>query len=92
MVQLSDDLVDALDAEATIRGVSRSALIREALSSYLSEIRSADVGRRIVAGYHAHPPQTPDTWGATDLLADVAVTELTQRLEAEEHSEGHASW
>jgi len=92
MVQLTDDLVDALDSEATRRGVSRSALIRDAINAYLSELRAGDIGARIVAGYQAHPPLTPDAWGEPGRLADAAAMDLVQRLDAEEDHEGHQEW
>lgn len=92
MVQLTEDLVQDLDAEASRRGLSRSALIREALNSYMDEVRSKDVGRAIVDGYQAYPPHTPDEWSTVESFGDVAVLELAQRLDAEERSEGHQPW
>jgi len=92
MVQLTDALVGELDAEASRRRISRSALIREVLDAYLAELRSDDVGRRIAAGYTAHPPETPDAWGAVDRHGDVGALELLQRLDQEELREGGPNW
>jgi len=91
MVQLSDDLVAELDEVAANQGVSRSALIRRALADYLTEVRASDVGRRIVEGYRAIPPETPDAWGDV-AAADTGTRELLQRLDAEERAAGHAPW
>lgn len=92
MVQLTDDLVTELDAHAADLGVSRSALIREALTTYLSERRAADIGRRIADGYRARPPDEPDAWGAVAAPGDRGTLELLQRLDAEEQRDGLARW
>ncbi len=92
MVQLSDDLIDLLDAEAQRRGVSRSALIREAVTVLLEESRQAQLGRAIVDGYTRIPVGVPDEWGDLEAQADRATTETMQRLAAEERAQGLPSW
>jgi hypothetical protein len=92
MVQLTDELVAELDAEAARRGTSRSAIIREALDGYLAQLRSDDVGRRIVAGYTRHPPATPDEWSPVAGLGDRGTSEVAQRLDEEERRAGSAPW
>lgn len=92
MVQLTDEIVADLDSEATKRGVSRSALIREAIGSYISELRSNDIGQRIADGYMANPPQTPDVWGDPQSAGDVAAAEVVQRLDEEERTLGNDPW
>ncbi len=92
MVQLTDELIGELDAEAHRRGLSRSALIREVLDAYLGGLRSLDVGRRIVAGYTAVPQATPDAWGAVDRFSDRGAGELATRLDEEERRAGRAPW
>ena len=92
MVQLTEELVEDLDAESSRRGVSRSALIREAVTSYLENVRSSDVGRAIVNGYLDHPPHTPDEWSDLDSFGDVSALELAQRLDSEERQAGLESW
>jgi hypothetical protein len=92
MVQLTDELVAELDTEAQRRGISRSAIIREALDAYLAQQRSDDIGRRIVAGYVAKPPTTPDEWASVGHLGDTGSAELGQRLDEEERTAGHAPW
>lgn len=84
MVQLTDELVEMLDQEAGRRGISRSAVIREALDRHLSEAREAAHSRRIVEGYERVPPATPDEWGDLKMHADRSTLELLQRLDAEE--------
>lgn len=92
MVQLTDELVARLDSESLRRGISRSALIREVLTEFLTDLRSNDVGRQIVAGYRLQPPHEPDEWGGLDGFADRASIELAQRLDEEERLEGHEPW
>lgn len=92
MVQLSDELLDLVDAEAGRRGVSRSALVREAVSTYLAGTREASIAREIVQGYTRIPSGTPDAWGDLETAGDVSALELTQRLEADERAAGHRPW
>ena len=88
MVQLTSDLLDDLDLEATARGISRSALIREVLEAHLAERRADVVGEQIAEGYRRIPPATPDEWGSMESFADVAAREVMQRLSAEEREAG----
>jgi metal-responsive CopG/Arc/MetJ family transcriptional regulator len=61
LVQLSDELLSALDSRAARQGRSRSALIREAVEQYLAADAEAAVDRTIVAAYE-RLPQTSDAW------------------------------
>jgi len=88
MVQLSDELVRLLDEEAARRGLSRSALIREAVEAHLG----ASVGRAIADGYRRIPPATPDEWGDLGDVADASARELLHRLDAEERAAGADPW
>ncbi len=92
MVQLNRELLRDLDEEATSRGISRSALIREVLESHLAAQRADVVGERIVDGYRRIPPATPDEWGSLNESADGAALELMQRLAAEEREAGLEPW
>ena len=92
MVQLTDDLVAALDEEAARRGESRSSVIRQALQAYLADSRESLIGRRIAEGYRRIPPATPDEWGALDTVADRGTGELLQRLDTEERQAGRDPW
>jgi metal-responsive CopG/Arc/MetJ family transcriptional regulator len=79
LVQLSDELVDLLDREALRRGVSRSALIREAVEQHLHDAREAEIDRKIVEAY-TRMPQTDEEleWGR--FFAD----QVARRLDDEE--------
>ncbi len=92
MVQLSDELVTALDEVAADRGVSRSALVRELVTTGLADVRRDVIGAQIAEGYRRIPQGTPDEWG--DLLAagDRAADDLMARLDAEERAAGHGPW
>ena len=92
MVQLRDDLVELLDREAEHRGMSRSALIREAIEQHLDSSRRAEIGRQIVAGYERIPQGVPDEWGSLEDEADTAATETMQRLAEEERAAGFEPW
>lgn len=92
MVQLNDELLRELDEAAATRGVSRSAVIRDAVERYLDATRRADIGAQIVAGYERIPPGTPDGWGDLDAVADHSARQLTERLDAEEAAAGFEPW
>jgi hypothetical protein len=92
LVQLTDELVALLDAEAAARGVSRSALIREILTEHTAAHREELVDRRIIEGYQQTPPARPDAWGELGDVTDQATADLLQRLDEEERRHGHPSW
>ncbi len=92
MVQLSDELLELLDAEAARLGVSRSALVREAVATYLAKSREASLVKKIVDGYKRIPPVSPDAWGDLDNLQDRATGELLSRLDEEERQAGREPW
>lgn len=62
-MQLTDQLLAALDQQAAATGRSRSDLIREAIENYLSELTADEVDRRITEGYRRRP-QTSDAWAS----------------------------
>ena len=92
LVQLSEELLSALDTEAARRGVSRSALLREAVAAFLADARGEAVTDAIVAGYTRIPPATPDTWGDLEAERDRAAAETLQRLDAEDRAAGVKPW
>ena len=92
MVQLTDDLVERLDATAGERGVSRSALIRELVVAGLDEQGRDVIGEQIAAGYRRVPQGTPDEWGDLEALGRSGTDELMARLEAEERAAGFEPW
>lgn len=61
LVQLTDELLAALDQRAAASGRSRSQLIREAIEAYLADELSAEIARRYREAYERHP-QEPDAW------------------------------
>jgi len=84
LVQLTDELVAALDREAVRLGMSRSALVREAVVAYLADTTEAAISKQIVDGYTRMPPGVPDEWGDLGTQADTATRETMQRLDAED--------
>ncbi len=87
IVQFTEELVALLDEEAARRGVSRSALIREAVSAYFADSEDARIGRAIAEGYRRIPPGTPDAWGDPETLTRASSRRLLQRLEEEERDD-----
>jgi predicted transcriptional regulator len=92
MVQLTDELVSKLDSEADERGISRSAVIREAIETHIAEREHDAIGEAIAEGYRRIPPGTPDEWGDVELMADISGRELAQRLDQEERDAGLDPW
>jgi Arc/MetJ-type ribon-helix-helix transcriptional regulator len=92
MVQLTDDLVEQLDGEAARRGLSRSAVIREAIEDHLAVDQEQLIARQIVEGYTRIPPATPDEWGDIGGLTSTCAREVMQRLDAEEVAQGLEPW
>ncbi len=92
MVQLTQELVERLDDEARAVGLSRSAIIRQAVSEHLERSQHAAITRRIVDGYRRLPQAVPDQWGTTEEQAEVAVHEVAQRLDAEERAAEFGPW
>lgn len=92
MVQLTDELVTALDHEAARKGRSRSAVIRELLTEALMATADAVATTAIVEGYRRVPQATPDEWGDLAAAGDRSALETAQRLDAEEAAAGHDPW
>ena len=61
LVQLTDELLAALDQHAATSGRSRSELIRDAIELYLTDELEKRVDRQIVRGY-SRIPQEDDPW------------------------------
>lgn len=92
MVQLTDELLALLDEEAARRGESRSAVVREAVTDYLSGGREAAITRRIVEGYVRVPQATPDEWGDLEAEQDRATAGVLERLDREDERSGLEPW
>lgn len=91
MVQLTDDLVAALDRYATTSGKSRSALIREALEEFLASTREAEITGLLIEGYSQVPQGATDEWGSLSSQAQRSTERTLRRLDAEEDGAG-LSW
>jgi len=85
LVQLSDDLIAALDVQAGRRRVSRSQVIREAVERYAHDELRAEIDRQIVDGY-TRIPQEPDP------VSDLLTIENARALDEEERAAGHEPW
>jgi metal-responsive CopG/Arc/MetJ family transcriptional regulator len=60
LVQLSDELLERLDAYRAREGRSRSQVVREAIERYLAADREAEIDRLVVEAYTRQPPE--DVW------------------------------
>jgi Arc/MetJ-type ribon-helix-helix transcriptional regulator len=88
MVQLTEELVAALDGEAARTGTSRSALIREAVEEWLAAHSEAALVARYVEGYRTIPQGTPDEWGDLAASGERRRHEVARRLDEEESARG----
>jgi hypothetical protein len=93
LVQLTDDLVALLDAEAADRGVSRSALIREILRKHVAAhqrgARSTVASSRATSGSRPHGPMrggTSASWPIRRLPTCFSVSTRRSR------QDGRAAW
>lgn len=82
LVQLTDELVYALDREAVRTGKSRSALIREAVEAHLYDEVEAEISRQIVDGYTRMPQSEEEV-----RFGDWAARE-SNRMLSEQEEEG----
>ena len=70
LVQLTEELIAALDERAAQLGTSRSALVRQAVEAFLADAVEAQIDRRIRDGYAARPPE--EIWGDLPARAMIA--------------------
>lgn len=66
MVQLNQALLELLDARATRDGISRSQLIRDAVTSYLERDAQTAALQRVVDGYGRIPETDEELRAAHD--------------------------
>ena len=71
IVQLSDELLAALDERALRAGISRSALIRAAIDAYLKTGRDAEIDAAIIEGYTRIPPEEHDPWAEASTIESI---------------------
>ena len=82
-MQLTDDLVEALDRRAKREGVSRSKLVRDLLAAALSTADEHD--RALLDGYGRVPQsEAVDTWGDLDSWTRSNVRRNAAALNAED--------
>ena len=77
MLQLRDDQIARLDAQAAGMGVSRSKLVRDAVDASLDRPLAVDVAAQYAAAYpHGEGPDGPasdsDAWGDIDAWHEAA--------------------
>lgn len=71
LVQLTSDLLAALDQRSTTTGRSRSDIIREAIRQYFENDLEDKIDRRIVAAYRKKP-QSDDRWAEAAAIRSIA--------------------
>lgn len=71
LVQLTPELLAALDQQAAATGRSRSDIIREAIRHYLDDVLRDEIDRQIVTGYR-RKPQKPDPWAEAATRESIA--------------------
>lgn len=85
LLQLSDELLVALDRQAQRRRVSRSQVVREAVERYTHDEREAEIDRNIVEGYTRIPQEE-------DPFSDLLSQENMRALDEEERAAGYEPW
>jgi predicted transcriptional regulator len=88
IVQLNYDLLEALDREAEAAGISRSAVIRQAIEEHLVSSREALVDQALVDGYRLIPQGARDEWGIALDQSKQNTKRTLERLDAEEAAAG----
>lgn len=81
LVQLTDELIALLDAKAARDGVSRSALIRDAVAAYLHDDEEAAIDAAIIEGYRRMPQIGVDAWGDFEAQMEFLSREAMARLD-----------
>ena len=84
MVQLSDELVARLEAEASRRGCSRSAIVREALAEHLERASLQGDIERYIEAYRAMPQPDIDEWGDLQAMGRSSSSASLRALDLDE--------
>lgn len=91
LLQLSDELVERLDARAARAGVSRSGLVRELLTRALRDDEAEARSRRLREAYERDPQAAgADAWGDLSAWSDENRRRNAAALRREE--EGAGGW
>jgi metal-responsive CopG/Arc/MetJ family transcriptional regulator len=73
LVQLDDELIQALDRRARSEGRSRSAVIRAAVEAYVEDERKRVIDEAIIEGYRRFPPDDEfDAWAEESAKRSIA--------------------
>jgi predicted transcriptional regulator len=88
IVQLTSDLISALDAEAEATGTSRSSVIRQAITDHLEAGREAHIDAAMINGYATMPQGAADEWGSVLEQSRHNTRRTLGRLDAEEEAAG----
>lgn len=91
MVHLSEEQLAEADLEATRRGLSRSALIRQALDELLASRRGLALDGAMQSGYDRMPVVAGDQWGDGG-SSDSATRSVLHELTEAEQAAGKDPW
>lgn len=95
MVQLNDELVEALDRRAAREGVSRSHVIRTAVTKFLEEDMQAEIDQEIVDAYTRMPQGGDfdvDEWGDLGRMMTDMGAQALRWMDEEEQEAGATPW
>lgn len=88
IVQLSSEILEALDEEAAASDVSRSAVIRQAIMGHLASNKEAQITRSLAEGYAAIPQNATEEWSSVLERSRESTRRTLERLDAEEDAAG----
>lgn len=77
LIHMPTDLIEEIDARAHRENVSRSHLIRQAVSAFLSSEPREELASRVAQAYEDQPLSTADQWGDLESFLDAVRTERT---------------
>jgi predicted transcriptional regulator len=95
MVQLNKALLEELDRRASLDGVSRSQVIRNAIEAYLAGDRATAIDQLIIEGYRRMPQGgqfDADEWGNLGTMMATMSAEQMKQLNEEEREAGFEPW
>ena len=88
IVQLNSEILEALDEEAAVAGVSRSAIIRQAITDHLASSKQAQIDHALAEGYKAIPQNAAEEWNSVLEQSRENTRRTLERLDAEEDAAG----
>lgn len=75
---MPEELVSRLDRRAARDQISRSRLVREAVTAYLAADEDTSIAAAYQAGYSKAPFGTPDEWGDLEAFHDALAQDRTE--------------